>query len=179
MDEAEQMTAVARERADNQIDAALGALRKSAHEIGIEHGIPEGIAGHSIEELLGRMAYIPSMARDLRRACGQELAKQELNKLFDQNLETSERPRAAKAPPPIQKIEPSKIPPAIPVGLDVGSLDGVSVQTIKALRDAGLNKVGDVVNIPDEHLIKMQGLGEKSVAHIRAAIAKASVGDRQ
>lgn len=178
--ETEQLTAVARERADKRIDAALGALHAAAHEIGIKHGIPEGIAGHSIEELLGRMAYIPTMARDLRRACGQEIAKEELNKVFEQSdaLQQSvadhQGPKMDKRPTP--PIEPSKIPINIPVGMDVGDLDGISTQTINALRTAGLTTVGEIVNIPDEHLVKLNGLGEKSIAHIRVAIAKASEG---
>ena len=80
MSDAEQITAIARERAEKRIDGALGDLKKAAREIGNKYGIPDGIAGHSIEELLGRIAYIPTMARDMRRACGQELAKQELAK---------------------------------------------------------------------------------------------------
>jgi hypothetical protein len=170
MEEIEQMTIVARERADKRIDTALGEMHAAAHKIGVAQKIPENIAGLSIEELLGRMAYIPTMARDLRRACGQELAKQELNAFLDTTPVPSNK-AASKLPPP---IEPSKIPETIPVGMDVGDLDGVSTQTIAALRNAGLNSVGDVVAVPDEHLAKMQGLGEKSVAHIRAAIAKAT-----
>lgn len=172
MIDAEQMTAVARERADQRIDSALGELRKAALEIGKKHGIPENIAGHSIEELLGRMAYVPTMARDLRRACGQELAKQELNAFLDGSASTAQAPKPPA--PAAAKIEPSLIPGNIPVGMDVGDLDGVSTQTIAALRASGLTKIGDIVAIPDEHLCKMNGLGEKSVAHLRAAIAKAS-----
>ena len=172
MTDAEQMTAVARERADERIDASIGALRKAAHEIGKTQGIPENIAGHSIEELLGRMTYVPSMARDLRRACGQELAKQELNAFLDGSAASTQAPKTDLYKP--GPIEPSKIPGNIPVGMDIGDLDGVSVQTIAALREGGLNKVGDILIVPDEHLIKMNGLGEKSVAHVRAAIAKAA-----
>ena len=168
MTDAEQMTVVARERADKKIDAALGELKKAALAIGKKHDIPEGIAGHSIEELLGRMAYVPSMARDLRRACGQELAKIELNAFLDGE------PVPKTATPKPARIEPSKIPGNIPVGLDVGQLDGITGQTVKALREAGLNKVGDIVTVPDEHLVKFNGLGEKSIAQIRVAIAKAS-----
>lgn len=171
MTDAEQMTMVARERADKKIDSALGELRKAALAIGKKHGIPEGIAGHSIEELLGRMAYIPSMARDLRRACGQELAKLELNKFLDDSAATKQAPIEPSKQAP---IEPSKIPGNIPIGLDVGQLDGITGQTVKALREAGLNKVGDIVPVPDEHLLKFNGLGEKSIAQIRLAIAKAS-----
>ena len=178
MTEADQITAIARERADKRIDTALGALHKAALEIGKKHGIPEGIAGHSIDELLGRMAYIPTMARDLRRACGQELAKSEINKMMDGSEPIVDRSAPAElygaGPIVHQKIEPSKIPGNIPVGMDVGALEGISVQTINALREAGLTKVGDIMDVPDAHLIKQQGLGEKSVAHIRAAIAKAS-----
>ena len=172
MSDAEQITALARERAEKRIDSALGDLKKAAREIGTKYGIPDGIAGHSIEELLGRIAYIPTMARDMRRACGQELAKQELANFLD---DAAEPEGGQVLPPPIhQTMEPSKIPRNIPVGMDVGDLDGVTVQAINALRTAGLTKIGDVVNVPDEHLVKINGLGEKSVAHIRAAIAKAS-----
>ena len=172
MTEGEQITAIARERAEKRIDSALGDLKKAAREIGKKYGIPDGIGGHTIEELLGRMAYIPTMARDMRRACGQELAKQELANFLDDAAEPEGR---QVLPPPIHPaIEPSKIPRKIPVGMDVCDLDGVTVQAINALRTAGLTKIGDVVNVPDEHLVKINGLGEKSVAHIRAAIAKAS-----
>jgi DNA-directed RNA polymerase alpha subunit len=116
------------------------------------------------------MAYIPTMARDLRRACGQELAKYEINAMMDGSQPTKQ----VDKPEVMPKVDPSKIPGNIPVGMDVGALDGISVQTVNALRQAGLTKVGDIMDVPDEHLCKMQGLGEKSVAHIRAAIAKAS-----
>ena len=174
MTDAKQLTIVARERADKKIDSALGELRKAAFDIGKKHGIPEGIAGHSIEELLGRMAYIPSMARDLRRACGQELAKIELHKVLDDAQAPLATPKITT--PQATPIDPSKIPGNIPVSLDIGQLDGITGQTVKALRDAGLNKVGDIVAMPDEHLVKFNGLGEKSVAQIRVAIAKASSG---
>ena len=174
MSDAEQITAIARERAEKRIDGALGDLKKAAREIGTKYGIPDGIAGHTIEELLGRIAYIPTMARDMRRVCGQELAKQELDKFLSDDEAAPNVAEPVSTAGPV--IEPSLIAGNIPVGLDVGDLDGVTVQAINALRDAGLNKVGDVVNVPDAHLVKMNGLGEKSVAHIRAAIAKASGG---
>lgn len=170
MSEAAELTELARERADKRIDSALGELRTAAHDIGVKYGIPEGIAGHSVEDLLGRMSYIPSMARDLRIACGQALAKEELNVMFDAKAPARDLAHTTDQP----QAFPPKILGVIPVSLDVGDLQGISVQTIKALRDAGLNKIGDVVDIPDAHLVKQPGLAEKSVAHIRAAIAKAS-----
>ena len=165
--ETEQMTAVARERADKCIDAAVGDLHKAAQEIGKKHGIPEGIQGHSVEELLGRMSWIPSMARELRRACGQEMAKGELTKLFD-------GPAAMPATFPAPGSDMPVVTDQIPVNLDIATLPGVTVQTVKALAGAGLVKVGDIANIPDAHLVKMQGLGDKSVAQVRAAIARAT-----
>lgn len=165
------MMQVARTRADAKIDEALGALRKQAREIGEAHGIPEGIAGHSIDEIMGRMAWVPSMARDLRRACGQEMAKIELDRFM-----AGETPAA---PPPAPKpaatkIDPSKIPAPVPVSMPVDELSGVTTFTIKALKNNGLKTVGDVVAIPDEHLLKMDGLAEKSLAQVRSAIAKAA-----
>lgn len=175
MSTAEQMTAVARDRADKTIDTALGELKAAALEIGTKHSIPDGIAGHSIEELLGRMAYIPSMARDLRRACGQELAKEELKRVLDAAPPSSGQAPKIKTPTPAPVV-PSQIPNNIPVSMDVGDLQGVTVQAVKALKAAGLNKVGDVVVVPDEHLAKINGLGDKSVVMIRGAIARASSG---
>lgn len=177
MSTAEQMTAVARERADKTIDKAIGELRAAALAIGKKHDIPEDIAGHSIEELLGRMAYIPSMARELRRSCGQELAKIELKRfLEDSTLKTRKADviSTADIKPATKVIPASEIPANIPVGMDVGDLHGVTVQAVKALRTAGLTKVGDVVVVPDAHLVKINGLGDKSVAMIRAAIARAA-----
>lgn len=167
MTDTDQLSQVARERADKRIDQAIGELHAAASEIGRRHAIPEGIAGHSVDELLGRMAYIPSMARDLRRMAAQELAKLELARAFDQ---PAPPPQAA----PQKPQEPSTLPGSVPVSMDVGDLDGVTVQAVRALRGAGLTTVGDIARVPDEHLLKISGLAERSVQQIRAAIAKAS-----
>lgn len=161
---------VARERADKRLDSAIGQLRAAARKIGEAHNIPENIQGHSIEELLGRMAYIPSMARDLRRAAGQELAKQELAAAFDRPAPPRDTPPARHVPP----VDPSKIGASVPVGLDIAELSGITVQTQRALKAAGMNTVGDVYMVPDEHLLKVSGIAEKSLQQLRAAIAKAS-----
>lgn len=169
----DEMTQVARREADKIIDTALGELRAAARDIGRRHEIPENIGGLSTEELLGRMAYIPSMARDLRRIAGQEIAKQ----LIEQQIRRPPPSSPFPEPPPIEdsdRIDVSKIPDAIPVGMDVVDLDGVTVQTIKALKAAGLKTVGDVVAVPDEHLLKVSGIAEKGLQQIRAAIAKAA-----
>jgi len=172
MSQLDEITQSARKKAEKTIDAALGDLHKAAEKIGKERGIPENIAGHSINELLGRMAYVPSMARDLRRVCAQELAK-----LYIDELLTSNPAPAIPSPvptPEVARVEPSKIPDQVPVGRDVSDLSGVTVQTVKALKEAGLHTVGDVVAVPDAHLVKIPGIAEKSVQQIRAAIVKAS-----
>lgn len=171
----DELTQVARREADAQIDKALGELRASAREIGARYKIPENIGGLATEELLGRMAYIPSMARDLRRIAGQEIAKL---LLADQIRPVpAGTPAAIPETPPAagtDRIDISKIPDQVPVGMDLVDLDGVTVQAIKALKAAGLKTVGDVIAVPDEHLLKIGGIAEKSLAQIRAAIAKAS-----
>jgi hypothetical protein len=172
--EPDQLTQVARERADERIASAIGELHKAAAAIGKKHGIPEGINGHSVDELLGRIAYIPSMARELRRALALELTRGELNEAMKLGKKPASPPPAPGAKGPEALIEPSEIPDAIPVGLDVADLSGITVQTVKALKAAGLHTVGDLARIPDEHLEKVQGLGAKSVAQIRAAVGKAS-----
>lgn len=168
----DELTQVARKEADEVLDKALGELRASAREIGEKHGIPQQINGLSVEELLGRMAYIPSMARDLRRVAGQELTKN----LIAEQIRPAARPTMPATPklPESERIDVSKIPPSVPVGMDLVDLSGVTVQAVKALKAAGLKTVGDVVAVPDEHLLKVSGVAEKSLAQIRAAIAKAS-----
>jgi hypothetical protein len=188
-----EMNQVARERADKRIDQAVGDLKAAARQIGRQYGIPEGISGHSTEELLGRMAYVPSMARDLRRAAGQELAKQELRRVLEAPPVPREIPQTATEAskintPPRSFAPPSFSPPAstsapltteqipgvLPGGRDVADLSGLTVQTVKALKAAGLHTVADLAPIPDEHLEKVSGIGKKTVQQIRAAIAKAS-----
>ena len=167
-----EMMSVARERADKRIDKALGALRDAARAIAKEYEIPDNIAGHSVEELLGRMCWVPSQARDLRRTCGQELAKKELNDMFD-----DQRPPAKSSSVPEPSAfaaTPSKAPDNVPVGRDVSDLRGLTVQTVKALKAAGLHTVGDVMAVPDAHMLKVQGIAEKSLQQIRASIQKAA-----
>jgi hypothetical protein len=156
----------ARQRGDQRLDAALAALRRAAATIGTQHGIPEGIQGHSVEELLGRIAYVPSLARDLRRAAGQALAKQELDNLL-------------KAPPvpsqsSLRQVADTSDLVNIPKGLDLADLAGITAAQVKQLKAAGLNQVGDIVNVPDEHLAKILTWDAKQVGKLRAAIAKAS-----
>jgi len=158
----------ARQRGDRRLDAALAALRRSAAAIGAQFGIPEGIQGHSVEELLGRIAYVPSLARDLRRAAGQALAKQELDRLLKAPPVPSESSlRQVNAPA-------GAAGPVIPMGLDLADLAGMTAAQVKQLKAAGLNQVCDVVNMPDEHLAKVTSWDAKNVGKLRAAIAKVS-----
>lgn len=157
---------VAREQAEKTIDAAIGELQKFATELGVKYQIPDNVLGHAVGDLLGRIAYVPSMTRDLRRELGQALAKKSLEARFSD----------AKAAAPA-KTEPKALDMGvIPHGMALEDLDGVTVQVVKSLKAASLMTVGDVVKIPREHLVKINGLGEKSVAQLMAAIAKASQG---
>lgn len=155
----------ARQRGDQRLDAALAALRRAAATIGAQHSIPEGIQGHSVEELLGRIAYVPALSRDLRRAAGQALAKQELDNL----LKAPPIPRE----PALRQVDTSDLV-NIPKGLDLADLSGITAAQVKQLKAAGLNQVGDVLGVPDEHLAKILTWDAKQVGKLRAAIAKAS-----
>lgn len=174
MADANELMRAARERAEKIIDQAIGQLHAAAAQIGETCGIPENIAGHSIDELLGRMSYIPSMARDLRQACGQAIARKIMDDMLAGRIQANTPPPLAAPVPKAEKIEVSKIPGQVPVGRDIGDLSGVTVQAVKALKDAGFRTVGDVFAAPDEHLLKIPGIAEKSLAQVRSAIAKAS-----
>lgn len=159
----------ARARGDQRLDAALAALRRAAAEIGAQHSIPDGIQGHSVEELLGRIAYVPSLARDLRRAAGQALAKQELDRLLKAPVLPSEPSMGA-----LNEAGAAAGLVSIPKGLDLADLAGITAAQVKQLKGAGLYQVGDVVDMPDEHLAKILTWDAKQVGKLRAAIAKAS-----
>jgi hypothetical protein len=155
----------AREKADRRLNAAVGALRKAAAEIGRTHQIPDDIQGHSVEELLGRIAYVPSLSRELARAAGQALAKQELDGLLAKTPVQGE--------PSVGLVDTSKLT-SIPKGLDLAELAGITPAMVKVLKAAALHQVQDVLQVPDEHLAKMLNWDAKQIGKLRAAIAKAS-----
>lgn len=155
----------AREKADRRLNAAVGALRKAAAEIGRAHKIPDEIQGHSVEELLGRIAYVPSLSRELARAAGQALAKQELDGLLEKT--------PAPSKPAVGAVDTANLV-SIPKGLDLADLAGITPAQVKHLKAAGLNQVQDVIDMPDEHLAKVLSWDPKQIGKLRAAIAKAS-----
>ncbi len=169
MADTDQVNQVARQRAEARIDKALGELKDAGAAIGKKHHIPEDIAGHSVSELLGRMAYVPSMARDLRRIAGQELAKQELEAAF--GVPAVDEP---PSPPATGAVDISKIGASVPLQRSLTELDGINSNLAKALRVAGMVTIADVIAVPDEHLLKVDGVADKSLAQLREAIAKAS-----
>lgn len=155
----------AREKADRRLNAAVGALRKAAAEIGRTHQIPDDIQGHSVEELLGRIAYVPSLSRELARAAGQALAKQEIDGMRSTPIAPGE--------PALGTVDTSSLV-TIPSGMDLADLGGISPAQVKQLKAAGLHQVGQVVSVPDEHLVKMLNWDPKQIGKLRAAISKAS-----
>jgi hypothetical protein len=166
----DQLALTARGNADKRLDAALGALRRAAAAIGKEYNIPEDVQGNSVEELLGRIAYVPSLSRELRKHAGLAMAKQELAKVIDLVAAT------LRPPEPVRPAAAASTggQPVIPAGLDVADLKGITVTMGKQLKAAGFNQVGDLVNVPDEHLAKLTNWDVKACGKLRAAIAKAS-----
>lgn len=167
MAEVNEILQLARERAEKRLDTALGEIRLSMLEIAKRHRIPEGVLGHDVYDLLGRIAHSPALARDLRREAGQIMAKQELEEL--QSL-----PRPAPPPAPT-RVQPAAAGQAqVPVSMAIADLNGITVAQVKVLNGAGIIQIADLVNMPDEHLAKVTQLDPKAIGKIRAAVAKAS-----
>lgn len=174
-EETKLLNEAARAAAERTIDSALGAMNAAAEEIGQKYGIPDNVGGNSRAVLLGRLTYVPSMARELRTICGQLMAKREIERMLAEGM----TPRStAPALTPKISTELEDIPPLAPVagppaGMDITQLEGVHPNTVKALQNAGITNVGELMAMPDEHLIKYPGLGDKTVAQLRTAISKA------
>jgi len=98
-----------------------------------------------------------------------DTARQEIERHLDTPPAPPPPPPAARAP---KELTASTITP----GTDLDALPGITTQTAKALKQAGLFVVGDVVSVPDEHLLKIPGIAESSLAQLRAAIGKATAG---
>jgi hypothetical protein len=182
---------VARQRADEKLTKAISDLIAAATNIATEHGIPEGISGHSPAELLGRVAYVQSLSRELRVTAVQHLARIELERMtaapelpLPVDLDP-EKLRAANAFLDAQPVPPRKTweqfessetpqqlaPPSPSLACALIELPGIGPAAASALRDAGFVTVGDVLNVPDEFLLKLDRVGPKAVAAMRTAIA--------
>lgn len=126
---------VARERAEARLDAAARQIRQAIIAAAKEHEIPEGVLGHDVVDLLGRIMFQPALSRDLRREAGQMMAKQELQKIGASAPPAA--PPAPSAPAPAAGVDP-----VIPTSLAIADLKGITVAQCKALQAAGLNQIG-------------------------------------
>lgn len=172
-----ELTQIARQRADVRIDAALAAVRKAMQAVAGEFGIPDGIHGHTPEDLLGRISQVPSLSRELRVALAQALAKREIEAMTASQARPEPQAAAGVRQAPPQRPRPAppvEAAPKLPEGMPLEDLDGVTVQTVRILRQAGLRTVGDVARVPDEHLEKIGGIGPRSIHQLRDAIARAA-----
>lgn len=177
MDHATELTQLARERADRRIDAALAKVREAMTAIAKAERIPDGVQGHLPEDLLGRIANVPSMSRELRRALAQALAKQELEAMIERQGPPKAEPKTTiKHADPQRPIKAGKAIEAqtTPAGTALEDLTGVAPQVTRALRAGGFRTVEDLASVPDEHLLKVGGIGERSVQQLREAISKLS-----
>lgn len=155
---------LARARGEKRLDAAIKQIREDMQTAAKDHDIPADVLGHDVVDLLGRIMFTPALARDLRREAGQRMAKQEL-----ETMGSTTAP-ATSATPPAPAIKLT----VIPTSLSIAELQGITVHQSKALMAAGINQVGDLLNIPDEHLAKVTKLDDKAIGKIRAAVAKAA-----
>ena len=81
-EETKLLNEAARAAAERTIDKALGAMTAAAEEIGKQYGIPDNVGGNSRAVLLGRLTYVPGMAREVRTVCGQLMAKGEIERML-------------------------------------------------------------------------------------------------
>lgn len=188
MDEG-QLTILARQQASRAIDLASAALIGAAEKIAKHFGVPDGIAGLTKAESLGRMTFVQSMGREVRSATEQEIAK---------NVLKAQIPAPQYEAPPPPEIygdgpvatplqDPLYEPPAptAPVvhepvdTLDLGELPGVPVTISKALKGGGYNQVKDVIGVPDEHLLAVNGIAAASLAKLKGAVATYMAGGAQ
>jgi hypothetical protein len=158
---------LARERAEKRLDAAIAQIRLGIVKAAKDHQIPEGVLGHDTVDLLGRIMFQVALSRDLRREAGQLMAKQELEAM-------GRSTPAPPAPAPEDQASTTAVDALIPTSLAIAELQGITVAQCKALQAAGINQVGDLINVPDEHLEKITKLDAKAIGKVRAAVAKAS-----
>lgn len=175
-----QLSRIARERAGKLMDAAVGALNEAADRIAEEHQIPHGINGLTRGEILGRTAFVASMQRELRVAAEMQLATEIMKaetyqpQYDPQKLKGPEvtliKPLGGNILPPLVAPPPATKAPANDT-IDLGELPGITVSTVKALKAAGFHRVCDVRDVPDEHLLAVNGIATKSLGALRAAVS--------
>ncbi len=158
----------AREAAAKLLGQATSELLKSAETIAENYGLPEGINGLSRPEFLGRMTFIVSMSRDLKRAGEEELAAKAIKKTFKNSL--------APAEPIAETIEvkpgAKDDTPALPlINRDITDLS-ITVQAVKALKTAGIHQIAELDLYTDAALMAIPGIAAPSVAAIRKAISE-------
>lgn len=166
---------LARQHADDHLGKASTALIRAADQIAEQYQIPDNINGLSRGEFLGRISFVISMQRDLRRA-GVDLYANGLirNQLKDMDpaptpddLDTTEVVAQAT-----QEAETSHDP-----AMAVENIPGLTVQMVKALKTAGIHQLGDIDKFTDDALLNLNGIAGPSLAKIRASVA--AVGARK
>ena len=152
---------LARKRGDERIDIAIGQLHKQAEILANAAGIPDNVAGCAPGALLGRISYVPSMSRDLRQTLSRSMSAIELNKITDVTNQLD------------VQAEMDAPPPVMPVGINTAKAledTELSPPIVAALKANDIFTIGDVMGIPDEHLLKMRGIATRSLQAIKGII---------
>lgn len=152
---------LARKRGDEKIDVAIGQLHKQAEILANAAGIPDNIKGLAPGAMLGRISYVPSQSIELKRALSQALSSIELNKITEHATTLDVREEMDTVP----QIEPT----GIDVAKNLADTD-LPPPLVAALNTHDLHTLGDVMGVPDEHLLKMRGIGARSLEQIKRAI---------
>ncbi len=174
-----QTTVIAREKAADRLAQASAALIKAADKVAAQHGIPENINGLSRGDFLGRVSFVVSMQRELKRAGEDVVAQQILRQQFDaaEPPETmDDLDKLTDATAPAAGASQDDPPPTDVGAMDVTTIPGLNVQMHKALKGAGIHMLEDIEKFTDEALLKVPGIAAPSLAKIRTATAAARAG---
>lgn len=173
---------IAREKASDVLAQASADLIKFAAAIARKYHIPDGINGLSRGEFLGRISFVVSMQRDLKRAGEDLIAQDVLRRQFGVKGAENDPDAQAEAERLIDSLDLSPEAPVIPgnapvaLTIDIGDLPGITVQTVKALKGAGLHQVSDIEKYTDEALLAINGIAGPTLAKVRAAVAQFRAG---
>jgi len=165
-------TQQARQHAAERLKLATAELSKAADRIAERFEIPDNINGLSRGEFLGRVSFVVSLERDLRRA-GEDVYAQH----FIRSKLAGIQAPAIQAPaidslddvPPAESApeDPARINDAMPIE----NIPGLTVQIVKALKQAGIHQLGDVNKFTDDALLKINGIANPSLQKLRASVA--------
>lgn len=141
-------------QASMKLDQAISDLMAKAVEVARKHDIPEA-SGMRPAEVLGRLAWVQSASREMRKALEAQIA--------EQIMAAAERPTDV---PEGELGAPS-------TSLDMRTLwqlQGIPTRAKQALEAAGYDVAWKIDRATDQTLLQVAGIGAHAIAKIRQAL---------